>query len=159
MDSKGTQLYAYMYPFSPQTPLPSRLPHNMEQNSPCYTVDPCWSSILNMYRSVYMSIPTFLIVPCCLCPYRCLLQHPFYVYSCLGSLLSGFLQHRKDDIFEYTDRRMSFSFFIKFCSVGKKSPDCEECGTLSILLRDLQSIFLFKVLKFCSKGNWITCIT
>lgn len=106
-----------------------------------------------------MSIPTFLIVPCCLCPYRRLLQCPPYVYSRLGSLLSGFLQHQKDDIFEYTDRRMSFFFFIKFCSVGKKSPDCEECGTLSILLRDLQSIFLFKVLKFCSEENWITCIT
>ena len=31
----------------PQTFLPSRLPHNTKQNSLCYTVGPCWLSILN----------------------------------------------------------------------------------------------------------------
>ena len=31
----------------PQTPLPSRLPHNIEPSSLCYTVGPCWLSILN----------------------------------------------------------------------------------------------------------------
>ena len=31
----------------PQTPLPSRLTHNIEQSSLCYTVGPSWSSILN----------------------------------------------------------------------------------------------------------------
>ena len=30
-----------------QAPLPSRLPHNIEQSSLCYTVGPCWLSILN----------------------------------------------------------------------------------------------------------------
>ena len=30
-----------------QTPLPSRLPHNIELSSMCYTVDPCWLSLLN----------------------------------------------------------------------------------------------------------------
>ena len=28
----------------PQTPLPSRLPHNVEQSSTCYTVGPCFPS-------------------------------------------------------------------------------------------------------------------
>ena len=32
----------------PQTPLPSRMPHNIEQSSVCYTVGPCWLSILNI---------------------------------------------------------------------------------------------------------------
>ena len=32
----------------PQTPLPSRLPHNVDQSSLCYTVRPCWLSILNI---------------------------------------------------------------------------------------------------------------
>ena len=32
----------------PSTPLLSRLPHNIEQSSLCYTVDPCWLSILNI---------------------------------------------------------------------------------------------------------------
>ena len=32
----------------PQTPLPSRLPHNIEQSSMCYTVSPCWLSILKI---------------------------------------------------------------------------------------------------------------
>ena len=31
----------------PQTPLPSRLPDNINQNSMCYTVGPRWLSILN----------------------------------------------------------------------------------------------------------------
>ena len=31
-----------------QTSLPSRLPHNIEQSSLCYTVGPCWLSILNI---------------------------------------------------------------------------------------------------------------
>ena len=31
-----------------QTPLPSRLPHHTEQSSLCYTVGPCWLSILNI---------------------------------------------------------------------------------------------------------------
>ena len=31
-----------------QTPLPSRLPHNIEQGSLCYTVGPYWQSILNI---------------------------------------------------------------------------------------------------------------
>ena len=35
-----------MYPFSLQTPLPSRLPH--KQSSPCYALGPCWLSILNI---------------------------------------------------------------------------------------------------------------
>ena len=32
----------------PQTPLPSRLPHNIERSSLCDTVGPCWLSILNI---------------------------------------------------------------------------------------------------------------
>ena len=32
----------------PQTPLPSRLPHNIELSSMCYSVGPCWLSILNI---------------------------------------------------------------------------------------------------------------
>ena len=32
----------------PQAPLPSRLPHNMEQSSMCCITDLCWLSILNI---------------------------------------------------------------------------------------------------------------
>ena len=32
----------------PQTALPSRLPHNNEQNSLCYTVGTCWLCVLNV---------------------------------------------------------------------------------------------------------------
>ena len=31
----------------PQTPLPARLPHCLEQSSMCYTAGPCWLPILN----------------------------------------------------------------------------------------------------------------
>ena len=37
----------------PQTPLPSRLPHDIGQSSLCYTVGPCWLSILNMAVCTY----------------------------------------------------------------------------------------------------------
>ena len=39
----------------PQTLLPSRLPHNTEQISLCYTVGPCWLSILNIEVCTYRS--------------------------------------------------------------------------------------------------------
>ena len=32
----------------PQTPLPSRLPNNIEQSSTCFTVGPCGLSTLNI---------------------------------------------------------------------------------------------------------------
>ena len=32
----------------PQTPVPSRLPHNIEQSSLCCAVGLCWLSILNI---------------------------------------------------------------------------------------------------------------
>ena len=32
----------------PQTPLPSRLPHNIGQSPLCHPVGPCWLSILNI---------------------------------------------------------------------------------------------------------------
>ena len=44
-----------------QTPLPSWLPHNIEQSSMCYAVGPSWLSILNI--AVYMSIPNLLTIP------------------------------------------------------------------------------------------------
>ena len=44
----------------PQTPLPSRLPHNTEQRSLCCTVGPCWLSILNIaVRTVHPKLPNY----------------------------------------------------------------------------------------------------
>ena len=40
----------------PKTPLSSRLPHNIEQSSLCYTVGPCWLPILNI--PVHSQLPT-----------------------------------------------------------------------------------------------------
>ena len=37
----------------PQTPVPPRLPHNMERTSLCYTGGPCWFSIVDI-NSVYL---------------------------------------------------------------------------------------------------------
>ena len=45
-----------------QTPLPSRLPHNTEQSSLTYRVDPCWLSIFK-YSSVHTTIPYSLPIP------------------------------------------------------------------------------------------------
>ena len=38
--------HTYTCIHSPQTPLPSRLPHNVDQNSTCYTIDFCWSPFI-----------------------------------------------------------------------------------------------------------------
>ena len=43
----------------PQTPLPSRLPQNTEQSSLCYTVGPCWLSVLKKCLLVFFFL--FLI--------------------------------------------------------------------------------------------------
>ena len=49
----------------PQTPLPSRLPRNIEQSSICYTVGPCWLSVLNTaictcpFQANYVFPPSF----------------------------------------------------------------------------------------------------
>ena len=44
---KGLKLDTTEHKHSPQTLLPSRLPHNIEQSSVSHTVGPCWLSILN----------------------------------------------------------------------------------------------------------------
>ena len=52
----------------PQIPLPSRPPHNIEQDSLCYTVGPCWLSELPNYSyppplillSLYSAFHVFL---------------------------------------------------------------------------------------------------
>ena len=44
----------------PQTPLPSRLLHNIEQSSLCYTVGPCWLFIFKYETACFM--PVFLLV-------------------------------------------------------------------------------------------------
>ena len=53
VNSKRTLPYIYMYPFS-LNPLPSRLPHNIEQSSLCYAVSPCQLSILLLFLNVYL---------------------------------------------------------------------------------------------------------
>ena len=44
---RGSTLHIHVS-ILPYTPLPSRLSHNLEQSSVCYTVGPCWLSILNI---------------------------------------------------------------------------------------------------------------
>ena len=49
---------------SPQTPLPSRLPDNIEQSSLCYTVGPFWLSVLNTVMCTSPSqIPNLSLSP------------------------------------------------------------------------------------------------
>ena len=46
--SKEIQLYVYMLSVLFQVIFPFRLSHNIEQSSLCYTVGPCWLSVLNI---------------------------------------------------------------------------------------------------------------
>ena len=43
-------------PVHPQIPLPSRLPHNIEKSSMCYTIGLCWLSILNIAETHFFLI-------------------------------------------------------------------------------------------------------
>ena len=47
----------------PQIPLPSRLPHDIEPSSLCYTVGPCWLSILNVVVHIGRSQTPTLSLP------------------------------------------------------------------------------------------------
>ena len=47
----------------PQTPLPSRLAHNIEQCSMGYTIDPCWLPILNIAVCTWPSQSPSLSLP------------------------------------------------------------------------------------------------
>ena len=46
-----------------QTRLPSRLPYSIEQSSMCYTVGPCWLSVLNPYNFNTCSFVTWFFLP------------------------------------------------------------------------------------------------
>ena len=48
----------------PQTPLPCRQPHNIEQYSLCYTGGPCWLSILNIVEHArHLGLPSYPFPP------------------------------------------------------------------------------------------------
>ena len=49
----------------PQTPIPSSLLHNIEQSSLCYTVRPCWLSILFLF--IYLFWLSILNIAACTC--------------------------------------------------------------------------------------------
>ena len=70
-----------------QTPLPSSLPQNIEKSPMCYTVGPCWLSILNIANSISNS----LIIPSSNLPPG---NHKFILYVCeFVSVLSIPLYH------------------------------------------------------------------
>ena len=54
VNSEGTQPHKHIYCFSsiPLKP-PSRLAHNTEQSSMCYTIGFCWLSILNIAKMCF----------------------------------------------------------------------------------------------------------
>ena len=59
----------------PEIPLPSRLPQNIEHCSLCYTVGPCWFSILNKAVCACWWQTPYLTLPClfshfCYCPLK-----------------------------------------------------------------------------------------
>ena len=48
LPTQGSNMFLVSLAHSPQMPLPSRLPHNVEQSSLCYTVGPFLLPILNI---------------------------------------------------------------------------------------------------------------
>ena len=82
-EQQGNSVIQIHVSILPQTPLPSRLPRNVEQGSLWYIVGPCWLSILNIAVCVFwpcisisdsLTTPSpiplffFLILTCNTCP-------------------------------------------------------------------------------------------
>ena len=61
----------------PQTPHPSRLPHNIQQSPMCYIVRTCWLFPFK-YSSAYMSISNSLTMPSS--HYHKFTKHVFLIY-------------------------------------------------------------------------------
>ena len=83
--------------FLPQTPLPCRLPYNIEQSSMCYTVYPCGLSILNVAVCTCPSTTPYLSPPPPLPPPAAVSSSSFceweslWVSFCLVSSFVSFL--------------------------------------------------------------------
>ena len=54
----------------PQTPLPSRLPHDIEQSSLCYSVRLCWLFLLNIAFYLILIISFHIMAAHMLTEYR-----------------------------------------------------------------------------------------
>ena len=63
VDTKGTQPYIYMYPFSPGSP-PIQAPEWRWAESPCHAVGPCWLSLLNIAVGACLSQTPYCPFPC-----------------------------------------------------------------------------------------------
>ena len=59
---RDSAMHIYVSIF-PQTPLPSRLSHDFEQSSLCYTVGPCWLFILNIAECACPSQTSYHFLP------------------------------------------------------------------------------------------------
>ena len=80
--------HKYACTHSPQTPLPSKLPHYIKQSSICYTVGPCW------YSSVYIhpkhpNYPFLLAFP--LGNHKFISKSVSFFLSCVGHIYYFFL--------------------------------------------------------------------
>ena len=97
----------------PQTPLPSRLPCNIEQSSMCYTVRPCWLSALN--------------TAVCTCPFQTLhVFPPSFPQTTKNSSLSLFTiaktwQQPKCPLTEEWIRKMWYIYAMEYYPAIKKN--------------------------------------
>ena len=63
-----------------QTPLPSRLPHNIEQSPLCHTVGPCWLSTYWVFLKLVLETASAICYYTALIPYSCLNPGQFLVH-------------------------------------------------------------------------------
>ena len=96
----------------PQTPLSSRLPHNIEQSFMCYAVSPCSLSILN--------------IAVCTCPPKL----PNYPFSPLfpPATLSSF--PKSVSLFLFCKGVRLYHFFLDSTYKGRLGHRFSLCGTL-----------------------------
>ena len=69
----------------PQTPLPSRLPHDIEQSSLCYSVNLCWLFLLNIAFYLILIIFFHIMAAHMLMEYR--MDTNLYSFICLTRVI------------------------------------------------------------------------
>ena len=131
----------------PQTPLPSRLPHGLEQSSPCHTVGPHWWSILDTEYD--MTIPGSLAIrpphPSPLVTISSLPQSmsPFLLVSSSVSFFRLHIQGMSQDISLSLKRRLCSCFDLGFTQCHRERRRFSRLKNISIRIRrPQQSLWL-----------------
>ena len=111
----------------PPTPLPCRLLHNIEQSCLCYTVSPCWFSILNIavYTKFWQGLLPWLEMPQSG-------QEPATLRSCPSSVEGLFCPTEKAELDGVTSAgSFQHQALWEFRNISNQSQHRSPCGPMN----------------------------